>query len=65
MYEIHFFRDADDPFRMAVTPEKSGSVLPGDNWKPWFSQEAHPEHAGPVLNQWEESFRRDGYHILK
>jgi hypothetical protein len=42
MIMLNWFRGKDDRYAFAVTPDETGSVLPGE-WEPWFSQPAHPE----------------------
>jgi hypothetical protein len=66
MYEISFFRKRNDPFAFAVTPDKTGSVLPSpEKWRRWFSQPAYPELAleGGALRRFEAGFRQHGYYI--
>ncbi len=66
MYEISFFQKKNDPFAFAVTPDKTGSVLPSaDKWRHWFSQPAYPELAleSSALRKFEAGFRQHGYYI--
>ena len=67
MYPVSFFKDESDPFTFAVTPDKSGSVLPSTgNWRHWFSQMVYPEYAMPEseLKKLETGFKKDGYYIF-
>lgn len=66
MYEIYFFQKKNDPFAFAVTPDKTGSVLPSaDEWRHWFTQPAYPERAleGSALARFEAGFRQHGYYL--
>jgi hypothetical protein len=66
MYEISFFKKKNAPFVFAVTPDRTGSVLPSaDEWQHWFTQNAYPEQAveGCALIKLEAGFRQHGYYI--
>ena len=58
MYELSFFRKKNDPFAIAVTPDKTGLVLPSaERWRYWFSQPVYPERGeGDALSKYRAGF---------
>jgi hypothetical protein len=67
MHELSFFRKKNNPFAFAVTPDKTGLVLPSaEQWRYWFSQPVYPERGeGDTLWKYRAGFEQRGYYILK
>jgi hypothetical protein len=67
MYEISFFHKMNNPFAIAVTPDKTGSVLPSAaEWRYWFSQPVYPERGeGDALRRYRAGISQHGYYVLR
>jgi hypothetical protein len=69
MYELSFFCRATDPHVIAVTPDRTGTILPdASEWRFKFAQmvdsRAARAFANSDLSRWEKEISRTGYCLL-